>query len=220
MLAYIRNRISKALDPDIVRRYLFKTSDKKTVCGILVGVRSSTDEDQALAFERIENALKLIDTYDSRRFAQIQRYVKNIFVFGDPTAYGYWHQSLEMCELQEKFVLAEDTSISRIASAIIHETAHARLMRLGFGYDEPKRLRIEHICFDAERAFVRRLPDGEELTKELDEKQAYYGEYHFSNAGRREADLEGLRKLGVPEWMVWLLARLSRRKQTLPSESA
>ena len=124
-----------------------------------------------------------------------------------------------MCELQENFVRAEDTSISRIASAIIHEAAHARLMRLGFGYEEPKRLRIEHICFDAERAFVRRLPDGEELTKEIDEKQAYYGEYHFSNAGRREADLEGLHELGVPKCMVWLLTKLLPVKQKPPSET-
>ena len=190
MLGYIRKRVRAELDPDKIRRYLFKTSAKKSICGILVGVLSSTDEDRALVFERIEKALELIKTYDSRRFAQIHRYIKSIFVFGDPTAYGYWHQSLQMCELQENFVRAEDTSISRIASAIIHEAAHARLMRLGFGYEEPTRLRIEQICFDAERAFVRRLPYGEDLAEELDEKQAYYGEYHFSDAGRREADLE------------------------------
>jgi hypothetical protein len=213
VLAYIRNRVRTALDPDKVRRYLFKTSDKKTICGILVGVLSSTDEDQALVFERIEKALQLIDTYDPRRFIQIQRYIKSIFVFGNPTAYGYWHQSLQMCELQETFVRTEDTSVSRIASAIIHEAAHARLMRLGFVYEEPKRLRIEHICFDAERAFVRRLPDGEELTKEIDEKQAYYGDYHFSDAGRREADLEGLRELGIPKCIVWLVAKLSPKGQ-------
>jgi hypothetical protein len=174
----------------------------------LVGVLSNTDEKEALVFEKIEKALQLIENYDSRRFAQTQRYIKSIFVFGDPAAYGYWHQSLQMCELQENFVRAEETPISGIASAIIHETAHARLMRLGFGYEEPKRLRIEHICFVAERAFVRRLPDSEELTEELDEKHAYYGEYHFSDAGRREAELEALRKLGVPKWMVWLFAKL------------
>lgn len=124
-----------------------------------------------------------------------------------------------MCELQENFVRAETTSIAQIASAIVHEATHARLMRLGFGYEEPKRLRIERICFGAQRGFARRLPDGEELVKEVEESQAYYGEAYFSDAGRREADLEGLRMLGVPKWIVWLLAKLfSYRTRTNPNQ--
>lgn len=115
-----------------------------------------------------------------------------------------------MCELQDEFVRGENTSAAQIASVIVHEVTHARLMHLGFQYDEPKRLRIEHICFSAQRAFLRRLPDSEELTREIEETEAYYGDAHFSDAGRREADLEGLRKLGVPKWMIWLLAKLFR----------
>lgn len=82
-------------------------------------------------------------------------------------------------------------------------------MRLGLGYEEPKRLRVEHICFDAERAFARRLPDGDELIKEIDEKKSFYGEAHFSDAGRHQAVLEGIRTLGVPRWIIWLLAKLT-----------
>ena len=62
-----------------------------------------------------------------------------------------------MCELEDNFVRAEDTSVAQIASAIIHEAIHARLMRLGFGYEEPKRLRIEQICFGAQQAFAEKL---------------------------------------------------------------
>lgn len=114
-----------------------------------------------------------------------------------------------MCELEDNFVRAEDTSVAQIASAIVHEATHARLMRLGFGYEEPKRLRIEHICFGAQQAFARRLPDGKELVKEVEETQAYYGEAYFSDAGQRDAIREGLRTLGVPKWIIWLLAKLA-----------
>jgi len=114
-----------------------------------------------------------------------------------------------MCELQEEFVRAESTSVAQIASAIVHEATHARLMRLGLGYEEPKRLRIERICFDSERAFVRRLPDGDKLLEEIAATKSYYGEGHFSDAGQRDAALEGLRMLGVQKWITWLLAKLT-----------
>jgi hypothetical protein len=192
------------LNPNRIRRYLFRGSDKEIICGIEVG----TLLDSEIVFDKVEKALGLIESYDAKRFAQVQRDIKTIFIFGDPTAHGYWHQELQMCELQREFVHNQNTSIAQIASAIVHEATHARLMRLGFGYEEPKRLRIERICFGAEQAFARRLPDGEELVKEVEESQAYYGEAHFSDAGRREADLEGLRMLGVPKWIVWLLAKL------------
>jgi hypothetical protein len=104
---------------------------------------------------------------------------------------------------------AEITSVAQIACAIVHEATHARLTRLGFGYEEPKRLRIEHICVDAERSFARRLPDGDELLKEIEETKSFYGAAHFSDASRRETNLDGLCALGVPEWIVWLLAKLT-----------
>lgn len=215
----IRQRIAALLDADKVSLYLLRGADKKTICNIVVGTLAYKADHQTIIFDRVEKALRLIQSYDGKRFAQIQRYIKTIFVFGDPTAYGHWHQELQMCELQENFVRAETTSIAQIASAIVHEATHARLMRLGFGYEEPKRLRIERICFGAERGFARRLPDGEELVKEVEESQAYYGEAHFSDAGRREADLEGLRMLGVPKWIVWLLAKLfSYRTRTNPNQ--
>ena len=78
-----------------------------------------------------------------------------------------------MCELEENFVRAENTSAAQIASVIVHEATHARMMRLGFGYEEPKRVRIEHICFGAQQAFARRLPDGEQLVKEVEETRTY-----------------------------------------------
>jgi hypothetical protein len=210
----IRQRISALLDPDKVRRYLFRGADKKTIYGIVVGTLAETGDHQ-IVFDKVEQSLRLIEFYEVRQFVQIQRHIKSIFIFGDPTARGRWHQELQMCELNEEFVRDEDTSVAQIASVIVHEATHARLMRYGFGYEEPKRLRIEHICFSAQRAFARRLPNADELLTEIEETKSYYGEAYFSDAGQRDANLEGLRILGVPRWLVWLLGKLtSRRSRT------
>ena len=174
-----------------------------------MGTVAYTEDHRNIIFDRVERALRLIQLYDVKRFAQIQRYIKSIFIFGDPTARGQWHQELQMCELEENFVRAENTSAAQIASVIVHEATHARLMRFGFGYEEPKRVRIEHICFGAQQAFARRLPDGEQLVKEVEETRTYYGEAYFSDAGQRDVALEGLRTLGVPKWIIWLVAKLA-----------
>jgi hypothetical protein len=165
------NRLRASLfNADRIRSFFFWTADKKTICGIVVGTLAHSDEHQNVIFSKVEKALLLIQTHDSIRFRQIQRYVQLIFIFGDPSANGYWHQELRMCELEETFVRGEATSIAVVASAIFHEATLARLMRLGCGYEEPKRLRIEQICFDAEQAFARRLPDDQELVREMQEK--------------------------------------------------
>jgi maleate cis-trans isomerase len=60
---------------------------------------------------------------------------------------------------------------------------------------EAKRVRIEHICFSAQRAFVRRLPNADELLTEIEETKSYHDEAYFSDAGQRDSNLEGVRTL-------------------------
>jgi len=209
MQGFLRQRVKALLDPDRVLNYFFRGSDKKTICAIVVGTLAVTEDHQRVVFDRIERALLLIQLHDAKRFSQIQRYIRSIFILGNRTAYGRWHQKLQMCDLQEEFVRGENTSVAQVASVIIHEATHARLMRLGFGYEESKRLRIEHICFDAERAFARRLPNKDELLKEIEESKSFYGEAYFSDAGQRKVTLEALRAVGVPRWITSLLTKLT-----------
>lgn len=213
-MTFLRKRVASLFNADRIRRFLFWIADKETICGIVVGTLAQSEDHQKIIFERVEKALLLIQAYDTIRFGQIRRHVESIFVFGDPSANGYWHQKLRMCELEETFVRGESSSIAAIASAIVHETTHARLMHLGFGYEEPKRLRIEQICLDAERAFARRLPDGEELLNQLEDSKSYYSEDCFSDAGRREATLNALSTLNVPKWVIRLLTKLTLQRKS------
>jgi hypothetical protein len=98
------------------------------------------------------------------------------------------------------------------SGTLVHEATHARLDRLGFGYEEPKRLQVERICFKTQRAFARRLPQGQELVREAEEMMTFYGAEYFSDAGRRARVLQELRDLGCPAWMARLLDRLAARR--------
>jgi hypothetical protein len=61
----IRQRVSALLDPDKVRLYLFRGADKKTICGIVVGTRAETGEHQKIVFDKVERALRLIESMTS-----------------------------------------------------------------------------------------------------------------------------------------------------------
>jgi hypothetical protein len=107
-----------------------------------------------------------------------------------------------------------------IASAIVHETTHARLERWGVAYDEAKRHRIEAICLRRELNFVSGLAGCEALQEERRRSLDYYSnnsEFFLDrNMDQRfhDGSLETLRHLGVPNWLVALiskLASLSRR---------
>ena len=64
-----------------------------------------------------------------------------------------------MCVIDERFVVDEGTTPEMIASVIVHEATHARLFRMGIGYEEGRRARVEQVCLRRELAFAAKLPD-------------------------------------------------------------
>ena len=52
------------------------------------------------------------------------------------TRMASFNHSLNACQLDERFVLDEKSGPELIASVIVHEATHARLMRCGIGYEE------------------------------------------------------------------------------------
>ncbi len=203
----------------MLRRFLFTCCRKRTFFGVSVGAFLPSKEQKSIVYVKLEQALLLIRVYDPRRFAQIQQDVQCILVLGDPPTVACWHQALRMIEVDDRYLCADDTSVAALACTLVHEATHARLCRLGFGYEEPKRLQVERICFKTQRAFARRLPQGEELVREAEEMMASYGAEYFSDAGQHARDLQALRNdlqalrnLGCPAWMVRLLDRLAARR--------
>lgn len=122
-----------------------------------------------------------------------------------------WSRDARLVRLREDYVLDPATSSADVASTLVHEGTHAWLCRLGFGYEEHRRARIEAICYRSEVAFARRLPNGETLLPDLDAALALDPAL-YSAAAQRERDAADLRTLGVPGWLVRFLVLISRRR--------
>jgi hypothetical protein len=123
--------------------------------------------------------------------------------------------------LDERFVLAETTTLPGIASTIVHEATHARLDGWGIDYDETIRYRIEAICLRRELNFLTKLPASKHFQEEIVHTLEWYAtkQDYFSDRNHRELDDQGapeaLRYLGAPDWFIrcsmWLIRRRRAR---------
>ncbi len=152
-------------------------------------------------------ALYLIKAYDPLRYDRLIRDLERVWVRLIPDSLGSFNESLNACELDTRFVLAETSFPEVIASTIVHEATHARLLRCGIGYEQELRARVEAVCLRSELAFAAKLPNGEqareraERTLELCATHDYWTNRAF-NDRFVEGGAEALRHLGVPHWLV------------------
>jgi hypothetical protein len=201
-------------------RLMLWLSSGRHVDGLWVGTYFQTNAKQVM--RRVEEALRLIKTYDQRRYDRVIRDLERVWVRLVPGALGQYKHSLRACELDERFVLAETSPPDVIAATIVHEATHARLWRCGIGYDENVRARIEAVCFRRELAFARMLPNGEHAREKALDSLAM-PPATWTDTADRGRDLEGsvqaLRYLGAPNWVVraLLAARAWRSSWTRTS---
>ena len=115
-----------------------------------------------------------------------------------------------MCLLDFAFVTAAETSAMQLAQTFVHEGAHARLDRAGFGYAEHMRGRIERICVLQEAAFARRVPGAESLVVDAEERLQAPDE-QFSNRAQRERERQVLEELGLVGRLAYRVSQVVRR---------
>ena len=171
------------------------------------------------ALRRVEEALQLIKGHDALHYSRIMRNLDRVWVQLHPSALAHYNRSLNACVFDERFVLAETTTLQKIASTIIHEATHARLDGWGIDYDEASRYRIEAICIRRELNFLTKLPDSEHLQEETAYALEWYAtkQGYFSDRNDRERDDQGapeaFRYLGAPDWFIKFAMWLIRRRQ-------
>lgn len=203
----------------MVERFSFYLSVKRTVCHLRIAVgRTANSKERAEVFEELSAALHLIREYSPEKFSAMQKDISVIFVHGYLRPPAQYVPKQNMIQLNERYILDPRSSRGSLACVLIHEAQHARLFRLGFGYDQTNRIRIERLCFRAERSFARRLPDGRNLVSEV---QAFLDmdlEAMYSKEGRLRADLRGLRDVGCPDWLVRTLEWIARRRGLIAEE--
>jgi hypothetical protein len=181
--------------------------------GIWIGSWGRAPEED---LARVEDALLLIQQHSPLDYARIVRELERIWVSLSFHGLAEYQHSLRACILDERYVADPATTIERIASAIVHETTHARLERYGIGYKAELRTRIEAICFRRELAFAVRLPNSAELQQQIAQSLEWYpaNPDFFSDATFRErhtaGGTEALRHAGVPDWLIQATLALKR----------
>jgi hypothetical protein len=195
-------------------------STNRDVDGLWVG---STEGKPHQGLRRVEDALQLIKLHDPLHYSRIIRNLERVWVHLLPSALAHYNSSLNACALDERFVLAETTTLQKIASTIIHEATHARLDGWGIDYDEAVRYRIEAICLRRELNFLTKLPDSEHLQHEIVHTLEWYAtkQDYFSDRNHQELDDQGapdtLRYLGAPDWFVRFAMWFIRRRRARAS---
>jgi len=187
------------------------SSTSRRVDGLWIAASRDNGE---MALRRVEEALQLIKTHDPRRYGRLLRDLERIWVRSDRIGTAWFNEALKACELSADFVLADTSPAAEIAAAIVHEATHARLCSHGIGYDEPLRQRIEAVCVRRELAFAARLPDGEPVRERarqtlewVSNTPLYWTDAAFVER-KLEHDVQVLRRLGTPEWVVRMTLRL------------
>ena len=206
---------TSTLRPHWSERLLLRLSDSRTIDGL--PVHASEGKGKA-ALDRVEAALALIKTFDRRRFDRVRRDIERVWVRLLPGALARFNRDVCACELDTRFVLDQESTAEIIAAAIVHEATHARLERCGLEYDEEKRLRIEAICVRREHAFLAKLPNGEAARSWVDshthETPGWLTDTAFAER-TREGEIEVLRSLGTPEWVVRTVLTVAGARLTL-----
>ena len=201
----------------LVIRFGVRFGTKRQLRGLAVTVWARSPEECEAIFDNLDAALGLIQTHAPVRFQDLRKDAAHILVAGERSRSGSYIPQLRVIELYHKDVL--DWSPSWVACLVIHEAQHARLFRLGFDYTVPRRGRIERICIQAEKNFALRLPDGEEMASDADDRLREDLDFIHSTEGWRRGredrlrmNLQGLEELGLPRWLMVMIRGIYRRR--------
>lgn len=147
----------------LVVRHAMWLADWTFADGIRVASVSRHDEDDEPCVRRVLQALSLIRSAAPGGYARVRRELYSILCIplgaGRGAVVGRYEPGLRACLPDPDYVLRPSTPTVRIASAIVHEAAHARLHRAGFDHAGELRPRLASARLRAEVRFLRSLPD-------------------------------------------------------------
>ncbi|RUU01846.1 hypothetical protein EOD23_20715 [Mesorhizobium sp. USDA-HM6] len=188
-----------------------KVSDKRTVNGMLVVYDAGKGGRDA---DRVAAALQLIQDFDPIRYRRVVRDLKQIWITTIPGAVGRFVKSTSTCELDERFVLGENTVTEHIAGTIVHEATHARLEQQSISYEEKLRDRVEQVCMRRELAFATKLPDGSRIRQWVEARRKEPADHSdvALDANQIQSARAALLHLDTPRWFADMIVFLARRR--------
>jgi hypothetical protein len=194
----------------LIHKFLFAISRKHIRDGVKIGM-SFPDKNHPADFLKIDQALNLISELDPRRYHQIKRDVKKIWVYIAPGYYAQWMNELQTCILDRDYFCRTNVSPAELALTLVHEATHARLDKLKIKYTEEIRHRVEQLCVKSEIAFAKRLPNGQKFV-EIAESRLQTPESYWTNAQFQQRDLDTLAELRKKSWVARILYPIVKRR--------
>lgn len=152
---FVRRVLGPVVGP-FVLFVLKRMSTYRTVLGVDLWLAADT-VDRSLLFDRITDALHLVEQWDKPRFTRIQRYLGSIVILEGTEASHL--PSLRICVLGAITVL--DGPVARLAATLVHEATHARIRTAGVPLRLATIAREEVLCSEESIRCLQRLPGGE-----------------------------------------------------------
>jgi hypothetical protein len=181
----------------------------RIIHGIRVGIFLPCP-DHELLFTKVKEALDLMLEHAPECFSRVKNNARRIWIAPIPWAAGEWNDQFRTCALNYDY-LNPNMTPPQLAAIILHEATHGLIYRRGISYKQPDKKRIESICFRAEMALGRRLPDGQSIVESaklgLAQPESFW---ESSNIGKLrllslEEKLSDLQKSGAPTWAIRLI---------------
>jgi hypothetical protein len=184
---------------------LFALSRRLSVQGFDARALLADQDERRHIEQALQDAIALLGQYAPLRLAYLRRDLPRVWV-------GTTHNRAEclaaasMCVLQFEYIANPSTSPVSIAMTLVHEGTHARLLRLGFGYEESRRRRLERLCVLTEILFAKRVPGAAAEIQQTEGQLARDDEF-WSNAAFRRRALAHLENLGWEGKIGFQIAR-------------
>lgn len=188
-------------------------AEKHRIHGVAVAIgRFINRAEKAEIIEKMTVALALIEAHAPARLTAMKSDVQTVFVHDLIEAAGWYVPGPRLVEVNARDALGTQGSPEWLACLLVHEAQHARLFRLGFGYDHGIRARIEALCYRAQLIFARALPDGDRWAAWSQDLLESDLERSHTTEGLFCRRMQALRHAGCPEWSVRLLERIARAR--------
>ena len=173
-------------------------------------INTRPDIDSEDVFARLDDALGLIERYQSSHFRRLHRDFARIVVRRFPCRGAYFPKT-RTCLVELTFVVNREFTPTQVAATILHEAMHARLDNAGVKYDPAGAAKHERFCRRAEVEFGMVAPDGAPVVERAlaslasaDEEVAPVIDWELAGRRVQEADVAAL---SAPDWMKRAIAR-------------
>ena len=194
-------------------RFTYRVGTRRVLHGIPCSVIGGDSAATQRILSRLDAALELIEAYEPRRLRRLAADTQRVLVVGKERLYGGTTLgSLGWCVFTVPFANDDRQTPEGLATAMVHESTHARIRACKGIRDAQWRTREEVVCIKQERAFAGLLPDGGRFVDWADERLARTAAEWAAVFSKQTDPEQLLRDNGAPRWLTRAIMRLRSRR--------